>query len=60
MVKYENIYLFIFGLSQVGFEMIDAFAESQGIPMDTVHSKAISGKGLSAALCFSFDVSCNS
>ncbi|KHN06384.1 Peptidyl-tRNA hydrolase, mitochondrial [Glycine soja] len=29
----------------VGFEMIDAFAESQGIPMDTVHSKAISGKG---------------
>ncbi|XP_020234542.1 peptidyl-tRNA hydrolase, mitochondrial isoform X2 [Cajanus cajan] len=27
----------------VGFDMIDAFAESQGIPMDTVHSKAIFG-----------------
>ncbi|KAA8549669.1 hypothetical protein F0562_001313 [Nyssa sinensis] len=29
----------------VGFEMIDSFAESQGIPMDTVHCKAIFGKG---------------
>ncbi|KAG5040477.1 hypothetical protein JHK85_012953 [Glycine max] len=29
----------------VGFEMIDAFAKSQGIPMDTVHFKAIFGKG---------------
>ncbi|GAU41626.1 hypothetical protein TSUD_81110 [Trifolium subterraneum] len=29
----------------VGFEMIDAFAESQGIAMDTVHCKAIFGKG---------------
>ncbi|KAK9273733.1 hypothetical protein L1049_018543 [Liquidambar formosana] len=29
----------------VGFEMIDAFAESQGIPMDTVHCKAIFGQG---------------
>ncbi|ESW31418.1 hypothetical protein PHAVU_002G237100 [Phaseolus vulgaris] len=29
----------------VGFEMIDAFAESQGIPMSTAHSKAIFGKG---------------
>ncbi|KAK7400132.1 hypothetical protein VNO78_11332 [Psophocarpus tetragonolobus] len=29
----------------VGFEMIDAFAHSQGILMDTVHSKAIFGKG---------------
>ncbi|BAT89305.1 Peptidyl-tRNA hydrolase [Vigna angularis] len=29
----------------VGFEMIDAFAESQGIPMNTAHSKAIFGKG---------------
>jgi len=28
-----------------GFHMIDAFAESQGIPMDTVHCKAIFGKG---------------
>jgi len=25
--------------------MIDAFAESQGIAMDTVHCKAIFGKG---------------
>ncbi|KAK3026373.1 hypothetical protein RJ639_040462 [Escallonia herrerae] len=31
----------------VGFEMIDAFAESQGIPMDTVHCKAVFGKGIS-------------
>ena len=30
--------------------MIDAFAESIGIPMDTVHCKAIFGKGLSTAL----------
>lgn len=30
--------------------MIDAFAESQGIPMNTAHSKAIFGKGLPAAL----------
>ncbi|KAI5384993.1 peptidyl-tRNA hydrolase, mitochondrial isoform X1 [Lathyrus oleraceus] len=29
----------------VGFEMIDAFAESQGIAMNTVHCKAIFGKG---------------
>ncbi|KAM7523132.1 hypothetical protein LguiA_013034 [Lonicera macranthoides] len=29
----------------VGFEMIDAFAESQGISMDTVHCKALFGKG---------------
>ncbi|XP_045821131.1 peptidyl-tRNA hydrolase, mitochondrial [Trifolium pratense] len=29
----------------VGFEMIDAFAESQGIDMNTVHCKAIFGKG---------------
>ncbi|XP_060672636.1 peptidyl-tRNA hydrolase, mitochondrial [Ziziphus jujuba] len=30
----------------VGFEMIDAFAESQGIAMDTVHCKAIFGQGI--------------
>lgn len=29
----------------VGFKMIDAFAESQGIPVDTVHCKALFGKG---------------
>ncbi|XP_071925356.1 peptidyl-tRNA hydrolase, mitochondrial-like isoform X2 [Coffea arabica] len=29
----------------VGFEMIDAFAEAVGIPMDTVHCKALFGKG---------------
>ncbi|PKI35343.1 peptidyl-tRNA hydrolase, mitochondrial isoform X1 [Punica granatum] len=29
----------------VGFEMIDAFAESQGILMDTVHCKALFGQG---------------
>ncbi|KAJ9183144.1 hypothetical protein P3X46_007048 [Hevea brasiliensis] len=29
----------------VGFEMIDAFAESQGILMNTVHCKAIFGEG---------------
>lgn len=29
----------------VGFEMIDAFSESQGIVMDTVHCKAIFGQG---------------
>lgn len=29
----------------VGFEMIDAFAESQGIPMSTVHCKAMFGQG---------------
>ncbi|RYR46805.1 hypothetical protein Ahy_A07g032633 [Arachis hypogaea] len=30
--------------------MIDAFAASVGIPMDTVHCKALFGKGLSLAL----------
>ncbi|KAJ0616978.1 putative aminoacyl-tRNA hydrolase [Helianthus annuus] len=30
----------------VGFNMIDAFAESQGIAMDTVFCKAIFGKGI--------------
>ncbi|XP_075499692.1 peptidyl-tRNA hydrolase, mitochondrial [Primulina tabacum] len=29
----------------VGFELIDAFAKSQGISMDAVHCKAIFGKG---------------
>ncbi|KAG2675218.1 hypothetical protein I3843_13G153700 [Carya illinoinensis] len=29
----------------VGFELIDAFAESQGISMNTVHCKAIFGQG---------------
>ncbi|CAN1187996.1 Peptidyl-tRNA hydrolase, mitochondrial [Linum perenne] len=29
----------------VGFEMIDAFAESQGIPMDSVQCKAMYGEG---------------
>ncbi|KAH7520982.1 hypothetical protein FEM48_Zijuj08G0203300 [Ziziphus jujuba var. spinosa] len=29
----------------VGFEMIDAFAESQGIAMNTLHCKAIFGQG---------------
>ncbi|KAL7116288.1 hypothetical protein ACP275_04G233400 [Erythranthe tilingii] len=29
----------------VGFEMIDAFAKSQGIQMDSVHCKSIFGKG---------------
>lgn len=29
--------------------MIDAFAESHGIPMNTVHCKAIFGQGLSTA-----------
>ncbi|CAL2262647.1 unnamed protein product [Prunus armeniaca] len=33
----------------VGFEMIDAFANSQGIEMSTVHCKAIFGKGPLAA-----------
>ncbi|GFQ00861.1 peptidyl-tRNA hydrolase mitochondrial [Phtheirospermum japonicum] len=31
----------------VGFELIDAFAKSQGILMDSVHCKAIFGKGQS-------------
>ncbi|KAH9740601.1 peptidyl-tRNA hydrolase [Citrus sinensis] len=31
--------------NQVGFEMIDAFAESQGISMNTVHCKATFGQG---------------
>lgn len=30
----------------VGFEMVDAFAESLGIPMGDLHCKAIFGKGL--------------
>ncbi|CAJ1938557.1 unnamed protein product [Sphenostylis stenocarpa] len=39
------LFLFSASASTVGFEMIDAFAESQGIPMNTAHSKAIFGKG---------------
>jgi hypothetical protein len=34
--------------------MIDAFAESQGIAMNTVHCKAIFGKGLSGSFDISF------
>ncbi|KAK6163615.1 hypothetical protein DH2020_000479 [Rehmannia glutinosa] len=34
----------------VGFEFIDAFAKSQGISMDSVHCKAIFGKGQSHIL----------
>ncbi|KAL5541323.1 hypothetical protein UlMin_044583 [Ulmus minor] len=30
----------------VGFEMIDAFAESQGIQMNSVHCKAVFGQGM--------------
>ncbi|CAH9072175.1 unnamed protein product [Cuscuta europaea] len=30
----------------VGFEMVDVFAESLGIPMEDIHCKAIFGKGL--------------
>ncbi|KAI9075751.1 hypothetical protein K1719_042237 [Acacia pycnantha] len=30
----------------VGFEMIDAFSESHGIAMDTVHCKALFGQGI--------------
>ncbi|KAJ4814943.1 Peptidyl-tRNA hydrolase family protein [Rhynchospora pubera] len=30
----------------VGFDMIDAFARSQGIPMTTVHCKALFGEGM--------------
>lgn len=33
-------------LKQVGFEMIDVFAQSQGIAMNTVHCKAIFGQGM--------------
>ncbi|KAL3518945.1 hypothetical protein ACH5RR_021534 [Cinchona calisaya] len=29
----------------IGFEMIDAFAKAVGIPMDTIHCKAVFGKG---------------
>ncbi|XLU45264.1 hypothetical protein S245_040078 [Arachis hypogaea] len=31
---------------QVGFEMIDAFSASVGIPMNTVHCKALFGKAV--------------
>ncbi|KAL8227285.1 hypothetical protein R6Q57_017117 [Mikania cordata] len=36
----------------VGFNMIDTFAESQGIAMDTIFCKAIFGKGMSSSLSF--------
>lgn len=34
--------------SQVGFDMVDALAESLGVPMDRVHCKALFGEGWSA------------
>lgn len=37
---------------QVGFEMVDAFAESQGISMNSVHCKAIFGQGLFRVIPF--------
>lgn len=37
--------------------MIDAFAASQGIPMDTVHCKAVFGKGMLKQLAL-FNVVC--
>ena len=33
------------GLWQVGFDMIDAFAQSQGIQMSSIHCKALFGEG---------------
>lgn len=38
--------------NQVGFDMIDAFAQSQGISMDTVHCKAFFGQGRFQSLPF--------
>lgn len=31
--------------TQVGFDMIDVFAKSVGISMDTIHFKALFGQG---------------
>ncbi|KAG8387369.1 hypothetical protein BUALT_Bualt02G0014200 [Buddleja alternifolia] len=42
----------------VGFEFIDAFAKSQGISMDTVHCKAIFGKGLFHIIAISYYCVC--
>ncbi|KAG8387368.1 hypothetical protein BUALT_Bualt02G0014100 [Buddleja alternifolia] len=42
----------------VGFELIDAFAKSQGISMDTVHCKAIFGKGLFHIIAISYYCVC--
>ena len=42
---YSQILLHRFAL-QVGFDMIDAFAESQGISMTRLHFKALFGEGL--------------
>jgi peptidyl-tRNA hydrolase, PTH1 family len=40
-------YFFLqFVCSQVGFDMIDAFAQSQGIPLTTHYFKALFGEGL--------------
>ena len=39
------IFIASISLDQVGFEMIDAFAESEGIPMDKVQCKAMYGEG---------------
>ena len=40
---------------QVGFEMIDSISEAQGIPMNTIQSKALIGiGGSSAIMCFDF------
>lgn len=38
-------FFFLYWKYQVGFDMIDAFARSEGIPMTTVHCKALFGEG---------------
>lgn len=40
-----NLQFSFFLKNQVGFELIDAFAKDATISMDTVHCKAIFGKG---------------
>lgn len=38
---------------QIGFEMIDAIAEAEGIPLRTIQHKALLGKGKKSS-CFQF------
>jgi PTH1 family peptidyl-tRNA hydrolase len=51
-----RILLHCFAL-QVGFDMIDAFAQSQGISMTKLHFKALFGEGLAPSISPTKDVS---
>lgn len=46
ILKHFGCLLSCFAMLQIGFEMIDVFAESVGIQMNMVNFKAVMGQGM--------------